>query len=159
MKKWFVLALFLITFAVFPRYRIVDAHQTHAVSVKEPLGTPEAPEIRNDPTKPAQILEASCSREFDAARPRCTAKVKFADSGGPWGSVSLLWTIRYDKGGIHQSTMKNEGRQPGGIMPDQAHFKPGEVLTMGNKHTFGAKDKDGKALTIVNAAVEVKSVE
>src|SRR5437660_649779 len=104
MKKWFALALFAITFAVFPRYRTVDAHQNAPVSVKAPVGTPEAPEIRNDPAKPVQILEASCSREFDTARPRCTAKVKFTNIGGPWVSVTLLWTIRYDNGGTHQST-------------------------------------------------------
>lgn len=123
-------------------------------AVSPPLGTPEAVEIRNDPSKPLQITKASCLRVFEENKPRCTAEVQFAKTGGPWSGYTLLWTLRYEDGKLIQSKWTREGRMPDGVMPDFEHFHAGQVSTIGSNHTQGVKDKTGRQLTIVNAAVE-----
>lgn len=125
--------------------------------VSAPLGTPEAPEIRNDTTKPLQILSASCLRSFEEKKPRCTATIQFSKTGGPWYEYTLLWTFQYDNGHIYYSTWTAEGRLPNGIITDKQHFKPGQVLTVGDKHLFGRK-LNGRQMDLTNAAVEVKEV-
>jgi len=149
MKKLILFAL-VVTFV----FSTILVSQT----VRPPLGTPENPEIRNDPAKPLQIVSASCKRAFDPKPPRCVAEVKFADSGGPWAGFVLVWTLRYEDGKIIQSTWSKEGRLPNGLTPDPNHFKNGSVITMGTNHNDGVKTKDGRQLAIVNAAVEVRSV-
>lgn len=125
-----------------------------------PLGTPESPELRNDPSKAAQIINASCLREYKDDAPRCTVTLQFANTGGPWSKVTLVWTLRYDNGNVIQGTWSKEGRIPDNIITvSHTHFRNGAVVEMGDSSIVGMRDKNGRQMTIVNAAVETTSIE
>jgi hypothetical protein len=121
------------------------------------------PIITNRTDAPVQITEAHCGQHAHGIY--CQATLQFADTEETWDGYGLLWTITLEDGStspFRQSadrSIEPTGRPGGSHQPSGRFFKPGEIVNAGNRGVrFGTTDRNGKALHITGAQVEVEFV-